>query len=179
MSDIARRLSEIRYQVERRQTRAVQQHRQEPDFGDLEARIENEWRLLCLRAGFADRGLRPSLPSDTRQLLLSSGQVYNDLIINHSRGTLISPRTQGTALTPITSPSLSPVDLQQQASYPVPVSHQQNLPSSTTANDPATPDIPPYAPDPGQISGLLGDPAIPIHTADLYDSLQAFYWEAY
>lgn len=157
VDDIARRLSEIRYQVERRQIQASQRpDNREPEFGDLEEQIEHEWGLLCLRAGFEDRAPRPNLPSGTRQLLLSSGQVYNELIINHSRGTLITPRTAGSTLSPIISPTISPTDLQS-----------GNIPPNWTPISVARGAIPPQSPEPDQHRQILGDPAVPIQVADM------------
>jgi hypothetical protein len=151
VADIARRLSEIKYQVERRQIQASQRlpHQSEPDFTDLEAILEQEWRLLCLRAGFEDRAQRPNLPSGTRQLLLSSGQIYNELIINHSRGPLISSNVGIGTLSPISSPIMTPEDFRQR-------------PEPTGAGA-----IPPQSPEPFQHHQILGDPAIPIQVADI------------
>lgn len=170
VGDIARRLSEIRYQVERRQVQASQAsqgsqpnhrigHHEEPNFADLEERLRTEWSLLCLRAGFEDRGgQNPSLPSDTRQLLLSSGQVYNELIINHTRNTFLTPRNTNMSLTPIASPAIDSID-----------SYRNRFPSVGSLESPVITfgASPPASPDPGGDRRILGDPALPIRVAHL------------
>jgi len=152
IEDIARRLNEIRYQVERRQVQAIR--RGEPDLADLETQLEREWRLLCLRAGFEDRAHRPPLPTSPRALLLSSAQVYQDMVIAHNRGTLISPRVAELQLTPISTPTnSSPLG-------PMPP-HQRDSPESTTLRA-----VSPLV-EADQHRVILGDPALPICIAEL------------
>jgi hypothetical protein len=111
IDDISRRLREIGYQVERiqNQTLLLPSGRIEPDLGALEGRLENEWRLLCARAGFETPAQQPPMPGNARQLLLSSGHVYQDMVVAHTRGTLLTPGNQYLALSPIPSPELTPL----------------------------------------------------------------------
>jgi hypothetical protein len=94
IEDIAKRLSELKYQVERRQIKATQldpARRRALYLSDLETQLDREWNLLCLRAGFEDHDHRPPLPSSAHNLLLSSTQIYQDMIIAHNRDTMVSP----------------------------------------------------------------------------------------
>jgi hypothetical protein len=160
IDDIARRLSEIRYQVERKQIQAAQLPpvRTEPDLRDLENRLEHEWRSLCLRAGFRNPSQQPPIPSTSRNLLLSSAQVYQEMVIAHTRDTLLSPRRQYLK-SPIPSPQLEPQD-PSITEEP----EEQDLPpvlDSTMLEDSA------LFPDPDERSGMLGPPALPIYIAYL------------
>ncbi|KAF2666426.1 hypothetical protein BT63DRAFT_58465 [Microthyrium microscopicum] len=147
IEDIARRLNEIHYQVERLQNQAilVQFGRgRDLDLTDLEQQLEREWRLLCLRAGFEDVAHRPPLPGGSRNLLLSPSQVYTEIIIAHNRDSLIGPRHEGLNLTPFAPENIS------------------SKRSRTLSPDPAT--TVPLSPniEPDQHHILLGDPALPI-----------------
>jgi hypothetical protein len=48
------------------------------------------------------------MPSNPRKLLLSSGHVYQDMVMAHTRDTLLTPRNQYLAVSPIPSPELHP-----------------------------------------------------------------------
>lgn len=111
IDDISSRLQIIGYQVERIQNQALllPPDRIEPDLGALESRLENEWRLLCARAGFQTPAQQPPLPSNPRKLLLSSGHVYQEMVMAHTRDTLLTPRRQYLAISPIPSPELTPL----------------------------------------------------------------------
>lgn len=89
--------------------------RMEPDLGVLKGRLENEWRLLCERAGFAMPGQQPPMPGNARQLLLSSDQVFRDMVMAHTRDTLLTPIRPYLALSPIPSPELHPRPTEERA----------------------------------------------------------------
>jgi hypothetical protein len=111
IDDISSRLQMIGYQVERIQNQALllPPDRTEPDLGVLESRLENEWRLLCSRAGFDTPAEQPPLPSNPRKLLLSSAHVYQEMVMAHTRDTLLTPRKQYLSVSPIPSPELIPL----------------------------------------------------------------------
>jgi hypothetical protein len=116
IDDISRRLREIGYQVERIQNQALlPPGRPEPDLEVLEGLLENEWRLLCERAGFGTPAQQPPMPSNPRKLLLSSAHVYQDMVMAHTRDTLLTPRKQYLSLSPIPSPELYPRVTQDRA----------------------------------------------------------------
>jgi len=150
IEDIARRLNEIRYQVERRQVQAIR--REEPIWDDLEEQLQQEWRLLCMRAGFDEDEFRPPLPAPVRTLLLSPAQVYQEIVIAHNRGTLISPRVSEVRLGPITAPT-SPLGPPPASLDPSPAQNLGSGPSETTRA--------------GQHRAILGDPALPMCIAEL------------
>jgi hypothetical protein len=111
IDDITRRLREIGYQVERIQNQALllPPDRLEPNFSALEDRLEHEWRLLCARAGFETPAQQPPMPGNARRLLLRSGNVYQDMVMAHTRDTLLTPMNQYLAVSPLPSPELAPL----------------------------------------------------------------------
>jgi hypothetical protein len=149
-----RRLSEVKYQVGRRQSQFAQRgdKGRDLDLTDLETKVGQEWRLLCLRAGFEDRALRPPLPASARNLLLSTTQVYQNMVISYSRDTVMGPRNATLTVTPADRLSILRGDAR-----PRPSSSRQSPRSGLSAQAGR-----------GKQPALLGDPALPAHVAELY-----------
>jgi hypothetical protein len=152
-----RRLSEIKYQVGRKQSQHIQRGGggQDLDLTDLESKVDQEWRLLCLRAGFEDRSRRPPLPASARNLLFSTTQVHQSMVIAYSRDTVIGPRSA--TLTVSSGDRLS-------------ILRGDARPRSSTSQLPTTtrhPSILAASSGRGKMPAILGDPALPAHVAEL------------
>jgi hypothetical protein len=80
------------------------------------------------------------MPSNPRKLLLSSGHVYQDMVMAHTRDTLLTPRNQYLAVSPIPSPELHPRVTEERATQDA--THMLDSitlgePGRTTDNHPA------------------------------------------
>jgi hypothetical protein len=157
---ISRRLREIGYQVERIQNQALllPPGRMEPQLGTLENRLEDEWRLLCLRFGFETPAQQPPLPSDPRNLLLSSSHVYQDMVMAHTRDTLLTPRNPYLVVSPIPSPELTPQNTR--ITEEPETQDTAHMLDSITLGEAGRP--------PGNQSQRHGNVAIPIDIAEMY-----------
>jgi hypothetical protein len=103
-----RRLGQIKYKAERIQIEAIQlsQESRDAKLSELQDTVEQEWRLLCLRAGLVHPRPIPPLPGNGRNLLLSTAEAYNDMVVAFGRGTLDSPSGQPLQVTRPMSPIL-------------------------------------------------------------------------
>lgn len=81
IEDIVGRIKEICYQAQRRQIQAIQLNR-EVEVSDLYSQLQNEWQVLCLRAGFVQGGRGPRLPWDENLLLAPNRNLYHEAVVN-------------------------------------------------------------------------------------------------
>jgi hypothetical protein len=159
VEDIFRRLSEIKYQVGRRQSQYAQRGNASLDLNlsDLESKVDSEWRLLCLRAGFEDRAQRPPLPTSAKNLLLSTTQVYQSMVIAYSKDRVIGPRNASLVVSPRDRLAL----LRGQT-------RPSSIISSTASSSRGQPtETPARVTESGKQRVILGAPALPEHVAEL------------
>lgn len=140
VEDIVGRINEICYHANRRQIQSIQLNR-EVDVSDLYSQLQDEWQVLCLRAGFVQRGQVPRLPWNENLLLAPNRNLYHDAVVNLTNDTIHTPMNDRVEAT------------------------RRLLRSPTLRFNVESPGSPISGTEPEKNQVILGDPALPVCVA--------------